>query len=145
MTTPAAELRTAAQTLRKLANDATPGPWRTHDTHLDLGGHTATVMTGKPGDGGLLAWVPTMSHAPWTDGRNAWNNAEYIAAMHPGVGAALAKLLREAHALHEPKHCPDAVDGCHCAGCGWCGDEDWPCSDVRNALAVARQILGSQP
>ncbi|QLJ06774.1 hypothetical protein HZZ00_37735 (plasmid) [Streptomyces sp. NEAU-sy36] len=57
--------------------------WRTHDTHLDLGGHTATVLTGERNDTELLAWVPTMSHQPWDESRNAWNNAEHIALNDP--------------------------------------------------------------
>jgi hypothetical protein len=59
----------------------------------------------------------------------------------------LAKLLRETAALHEPG-CPGKrPDGTNCGtphGCDWCGDEDWPCNDIRNALAVARAILGTQ-
>ncbi|WP_432136796.1 hypothetical protein [Streptomyces sp. bgisy154] len=56
----------------------------------------------------------------------------------------LAKLLRETGALHEPNTC-DKHEGCTPFGCQWCGDEDWPCNDMRNALAVARAINGSQP
>lgn len=65
------------------AQRATQTPWRTHDTHLDLGGHTATVLTGERNDTKLLAWVPTMSHEPWDETRNAWNNAEHIALNDP--------------------------------------------------------------
>jgi hypothetical protein len=56
----------------------------------------------------------------------------------------LAKLLREIAALHTPTAC-DKHEGCTPLGCDWCGDEDWPCNDMRNALAVARQILGTTP
>lgn len=62
---------------------ATQGVWRTHDTHLDLGGHTATVLVGERNDTELLAWLPTMSHASWDEARNAWNNAEHIALNDP--------------------------------------------------------------
>jgi hypothetical protein len=59
----------------------------------------------------------------------------------------LAKLLREIAALHEPG-CPgQRPDGSNCGkphGCDWCGDEDWPCNDTRNALAVARAINGGE-
>ncbi|MFD3568483.1 hypothetical protein [Streptomyces sp. NPDC058667] len=93
MTTPADELRTAAKTLREHAQDATPGPWRQHDTHLDLGGHTATVLSGKGNETELRAWLPTMSHEPWDETRNAWANASYMALMDPRVGHALADWL----------------------------------------------------
>ena len=59
---------------------------------------------------------------------------------------SLAKLLRETAALHEPGRCgkPTANGGtCGAAhGCGWCSDEEWPCNDIRNALAVARAVNG---
>ncbi|MGV9588214.1 hypothetical protein [Streptomyces tendae] len=51
----------------------------------------------------------------------------------------LAKLLRETAALHEHDNRPDH------GGCDWCGDEDWPCADIRNALAVARTINDTAP
>ena len=155
--TPVDELRAAAQTLRKLTDDATPGPW-----HRPLNTRYKATVTAALPEGERGAWldgidpdtgererctvamVPTRSNGKHSRQRGG-RDLEYIAAMDPGVGAALAKLLREVHALHEPKRCPDATDDCHCAGCDWCGDEDWPCSDVRNALAVARRILGGQP
>jgi hypothetical protein len=63
--------------------------------------------------------------------------ARYIAAMHPGVGEALAALLTSTAALHEqPTH-----RGQTSPGCQWCADEDWLCSDMRHALAVADAIL----
>lgn len=93
MTTPAEELRAAAARLRALAADATPGPWRQHDTHLGQYGYTATVLSGKGNDTDLRAWLPSMSHEPWDERRNVWSDAAYIAAMHPGVGAALADWL----------------------------------------------------
>jgi hypothetical protein len=68
----------------------------------------------------------------------------FIRARNP-----LAKLLRETAALHEPGRCGKPTgNGGACGavhGCDWCGDEDWPCNDIRNALAVARAILGNQP
>lgn len=42
--TAAEELAAAAEKLRKLATNATPGPWRQHDTHLGQYGYTATVV-----------------------------------------------------------------------------------------------------
>jgi hypothetical protein len=95
-TTPADELRGAAEKLRSLATDATPGPWRQHDTHLGQYGYAATVLSGEGNDTDLRAWLPSMSQEPWDETRNVWPDAQYIAAMHPGVGAALAELLETA-------------------------------------------------
>lgn len=134
--TPADELRKAAEKLRTLATTATPGPWRQHDTHLGQYGYAATVLSGEGNDTDLRAWLPSMSHKPWDEARNVWPDALYIAAMHPGVGAALADWLDSAAELHEegPHH-----------DCQWCGDEDWPCADIRHALAVARLINQEVP
>lgn len=94
--TPADELRTAATRIRELAANATPGPWRQHDTHLGQYGHTATVLSGDRTDPGprghLRAWLPTMSQDSWDNTRNVWADSAYIAAMHPDVGSALADL-----------------------------------------------------
>lgn len=90
---PAVLLRRAAALLRERATAATGGEWRTHDTHLPLGGHTATILVGERNDTELLAWLPTMSHEPWDDERNAWRNADWIATVHPGVGLALAAVF----------------------------------------------------
>lgn len=133
MTTPADELRVAAQTLREHAQTATPGPWRQHDTHLDLGGHTATVLSGTGNDTQLRAWLPTMSHEPWDEQRNVWADASYIALMGPDVGHALADLLeRQAHVAAEMQD--------------FLGNEFQDGAldqNVHNALAVARAINGS--
>jgi hypothetical protein len=56
----------------------------------------------------------------------------------------LANWLESTADLHEPHLC-DKHEGCEAIGCQWCGDEDWPCADMRNALAVARAINGGQP
>ncbi|MFE9921598.1 hypothetical protein ACFYQA_08445 [Streptomyces sp. NPDC005774] len=96
MTTPADELTAAADKLRALATNATPGPWRQHDTHLGQYGHTATVLSGERNTTELRAWLPSMSHEPWDEARNVWADAAYIAVMHPGVGEALAKWLEAA-------------------------------------------------
>ncbi|MFF7824231.1 hypothetical protein ACFZCM_03310 [Streptomyces rochei] len=56
----------------------------------------------------------------------------------------MAKQLRETAALHTPTACQKHV-GCDPLGCEWCADEDWPCADIRNALAVARAINGTAP
>lgn len=102
-TTPTTELRAAAALLREAASHATPGPWRTHDTWIDHGGHTATVLTDRPdiNDTELVAWLPTMSNQPWDEARNAWRNAGWMALMDPSVGLALADWL-DASALLLP-------------------------------------------
>lgn len=107
--TPSALLTAAADRLRDLAASATPGPWRQHDTYLDVGGYTATVLSGEPGKGGfhnLRAWLPTMSQEPWDETRNAWADARWIAALSPAVSPALERWLRETAVSldrHEPK------------------------------------------
>lgn len=63
------------------ARYATQEPWRSHDTHLDHGGHTATILAGEDNNTELLAWLPTMSHEAWDEARNAWRNANHI-VMH---------------------------------------------------------------
>ncbi|MFJ3923049.1 hypothetical protein [Streptomyces sp. NPDC090022] len=133
------ELHAAAERLRTLATAATAGPWYQHDTHLNQGGHTATVLTDRENvnDNELIAWVPTWSHQAWDETRNAWNNAAYLAAMHPGVGTSLAELLAAtadfAAAYPEMAHDHDRP------AC-----DDYACDVMGRALAVARTILGTQ-
>lgn len=68
--------------------------------------------------------------------------AAYATAMDPLTGKLLAKLLRDCAMLHDPTVCTKH-EGCQHKplGCSWCGDEDFPCQDVRNALALANRIL----
>lgn len=61
----------------------------------------------------------------------------------PAAADALADWLDSTSGLHEPQLC-DKHEGCAPLGCQWCGDEDFPCTDMRHALAVARQI-NAQP
>lgn len=77
----------------------------------------------------LVAWLPTMSSNPWDETRNAWRNAGWMALMHPGVGAALAKWL-------DTEAASNAGDEEH----GDCTEES--CT-LTAALTVARQILGT--
>ena len=81
MTTPADELRTAATRLRERANAATPGPWSA-DSSIPYG-----HRVGSSDETNWVAW--TGEHGE--DGSEA--DARFIAAMHPGVGAALADWL----------------------------------------------------
>ncbi|MEV3996706.1 hypothetical protein AB0K62_13650 [Streptomyces halstedii] len=140
---PADQLRAAAELLREAAGHATPGPWRTHDTHLgNVGGHTATVLTDRPNlnDTELIAWLPTMSHEPWDEARNAWRNAGWMALLHPGVGLALAQLL--------DRHAKEYDASVAAAANVWPDSADeaarWLAAQVPpEALAVARQLLGT--
>lgn len=86
MTTLADELRTAAETLRRLAEAATPSPW------------TETGI----GDFGWTVGSPTRSIAETEDNEQGRTDAAYIAAMHPGIGVALADWLDETARNSEP-------------------------------------------
>jgi hypothetical protein len=88
---PAGIVTRAAKLMHERANAATPRPWRMHDTHLNHGGHTATILSGEGGDTALCAWLPTWSSEPWNGAHNAWNNAAQIAGIaDPGVAHAIA-------------------------------------------------------
>ncbi|MFE3583719.1 hypothetical protein [Streptomyces vinaceus] len=100
--TPAEELRAAAEKLRVLAAEASPAPWAANQW-----GNVETA------DYAEVAEV-------WPLSAPANVNVNYIAVMHPGVGAALARMLEQA---------ADALAG-----------QDVP--DDEPALAVARAILG---
>lgn len=144
-------LNAAITRREETAQRATGTPWRTHDTHLDLGGHTATVLTGEGNDTELLAWVPTMSHESWDETRNAWNNAEHIALNDPQSVlrrcAADRKLLKlhqavPDHGRYSEPECPADCDGKHngppvCMACrSYVGDPlQAPCHTV---LALAQ-------
>lgn len=117
-------LRRAATLARETANAATCVPWtaelhRHRQTGAPVGAevHPVVKMEGN-GDGGVS------THA----------DAQHLALWHPGVALAVATWLEDVADLHEPHP--------HAYGCDWCSDEDWPCADTRNALAVARALLG---
>lgn len=101
------ELRAAADRLEALAKDATPGPWCTV--------HGGCVWSGDRNS-------PHDDSAPIVTDSASPDDHAYIAAMHPGVGLALAAWLRGMT--------DHAAWG---SGCNFCG--------VR-ALAVARAING---
>jgi len=119
-------LETAITEREDAARLATQGVWRTHDTHLDLGGHTATVLVGERNDTELLAWLPTMSHAPWDEARNAWNNAEHIAANDPASVLRRCAADRKLLELHAQDSLPNGIDLDECRTCGGV-NEPWPC------------------
>lgn len=89
-------LRAAAAKVRAAGSAATPGPWRTHDTYLNAGGYTATVLSGPAGQSDLRAWLPTRSVEPWDETRNVWNDAAWIALVNPDLGELLAAWLESA-------------------------------------------------
>ncbi|MFJ3834477.1 hypothetical protein ACIPY6_03050 [Streptomyces sp. NPDC090054] len=105
--TPADELRAAAEKLRTLAAEASPAPWT-----ANRWGNVETAGYEEVAEVWPLRAKP---HA----------NADHIAAMHPGVGTALADWL-DATASY---YTPGPAHPTH----------------VVHALAVARAILGSQP
>ncbi|WP_329390140.1 hypothetical protein [Streptomyces sp. NBC_01716] len=108
-TSPADELRTAAALLRARATTATPSPW---------------TQTGI-GDFGWYIDGPGIETADSDQGRA---DADYIALMHPGVGAALADWLDRMADANEAAN-------------------DWTFGLIATlnleALAVARQINGT--
>src|SRR4051812_12777522 len=113
------ELRNAAVLIRDHATGVTPGPWKaeTHPAH----GHRVSTAD----DTSWVAWTGEHNE------ENSDRDASWIALLHPGVGAALAKLLDDCAELHEP-HTPGNLIGFVPRGCQWCADEDFPCSDMRN-------------
>ena len=114
--TSAAELAAAAQKLRKLAEAATPGPW------VD---EVSPVHGFRVGTADRAAWVAfTGDYAD--EPEESGPDAAWIAALHPGVGLALAGWLREVAQRVErvPSHATDEPE-------------------ARYALAVARAVLGS--
>jgi hypothetical protein len=127
MTTPADELRTAASRLRQLADQATPAPWtwkRWHsdDCRTDCDDPTCFLLiVGSPhgpvGDADVDRDVFAVERSVQERGEG---DAAYIAAMHPGVGLALADWLGSA-----------------------AEDAEQIGADHR-ALTVARKILGGE-
>ena len=109
-------LRRAAARLDELAVAATRGPWRVAPIakRADVRGLPENTSGDYRGDS-----IATAADSEF--GACSQSSAAYIAAMHPGVGKALAAWLRgEANALHL---CPGHV--------------------AVAALTVAREILGA--
>lgn len=123
--TPAEELRAAATLLRdRLVSAATKGTWHVveYDSyHRGLYGFEAGLgtTTDEPDIAG---------HGYEGGGFERLCDAQYVAAMHPGVGAALADWL-DAYAEH-------LAATTH---------PGWQETTAGPQLAVARAILGSQP
>jgi len=119
--TPAEVLAAAADKLEALASKVPAGPWGAEERSVEaLGGESAwqrdVVFVGGDGEGG--ASTPRV--------------AEYIAAMNPLVGKALAEVLRrEANALKRSAQTP-----------GFDGVTLMLPDDV--LLALARLIIGGE-
>ncbi|MER5482958.1 hypothetical protein ABT024_07040 [Streptomyces sp. NPDC002812] len=129
--TPAEELRAAAALLRdRLVSAATEGPW--HVTEYDV--YTQQSYDFEAGLGTAPGRVDVVGHGYEGGGFDRLCDAQYVAAMHPGVGAALADWLDAASAHVRAGYvcCDSGADRCYE-------------SATPQALAVARTILGSQP
>jgi hypothetical protein len=114
MTTPIEDLREAARLLRERAGKATPGPWE------DDGGEIHGAHVG--------IWVGETLQIRDLGLTNA--NSAYIAALHPGVGLALAVWLDWMVDAQEAAE----VDDIH--------DRGYVVDGLNLALAVARAYLG---
>ena len=128
MTSPADELRAAADTLRSLTTDATEGPWAHEDPNTRWGDDHDHQLIG----GGKIL-------ATFNNNHNGPLNALYTAAMSPNVGTALADwLTREAELwdLIETVKAEYGPQGLSVTT---------PLSTHAQALAVARAITGGQP
>lgn len=120
--TPAAVLKGAADEIRQLATEATPGPW-----HAWAGTYPHLVIQGPPGVLSEAKGIVSTNLAV-----NERADSSWIAALHPGVGMALADWLESTAATVEAvtrKHADAAPTDAH-----------W----LAPALAVAQQILGAQ-
>lgn len=132
--TPAAELRAAAARLRQLAADTSPGPW-------PLAYDTCCTTEDCP-HAPWVSGVGPLTHVESDHGEDAMSAAvHWIAAMHPGVGVALADWL------------DDAARGCDATVVA--ARRVWPldCDESEafiqeqapaRALAVARALGGAQ-
>lgn len=115
----AQELKTAATRLRDTAKNVDLGPpWATCD-------RAGAVVTGAEGRAG--EWVA----ADLYEGDAAW-----IALAHPALAEPLADWLAFVATSHEPS--PTNT-------CNWCFAGNWPCVEMKRALAVAKLINGSGP
>jgi len=88
--------------LRRLEAEATPAPWRTHDTWLDLGGYTEVVIRSDKTVPWAVTWLPTRSGKPGDDQYRCAEDAALIAAMRnalPGLLTELERLGKENTAL----------------------------------------------
>lgn len=133
--TPAALLRRAAEHLRTLAAEATPGPWALRWTGQDLQVHgPGQEYPYSVAEWGyaVATWEPEASQqrAECDTG-----NADYLAAMHPGVGLALADWLDAAADMAQAY--PELAHDHDRPAC-----DDYACDVMGRAIETARTLLG---
>lgn len=128
MTSPADELRAAATRLKKLASQATPGPWEAtwRGQEYQLDGNSEDDLS--PVAEWTYAIVATEPAAAEQRAECDTADADYIAAMGPNVALALADWLDETAAHLAATATPFWQEGVG-----------------RHPLAVARGINGGQP
>jgi hypothetical protein len=117
--TPADELRAAAHLIRRHADGVTPGPWKSE----------ASVQYGhRVGAADNSAWVARTGDR---DEEHSARDADWIALMHPVLGAALAEWLDGTAATVEAvsRKIPEGADE----------RDHW----LAPALAVARAVNGT--
>lgn len=100
--TPAERLLAAADLLDKRAEKATDGPWTARVFDFDADSHDFADVIGKQEveqySGSYTVKTALVAGGASEVGEPGWlapANANYIATMHPEVGKALAKVLRE--------------------------------------------------
>ena len=86
-------LRRAASLMRKRAEAASTGPWKSWQEGRDhRGGDSFIQSTDEPDNTDLYVTVGRNYHPKWSA------DQDYVASMHPGVGMAVAEWLEtEAH------------------------------------------------
>lgn len=140
--TAAEELRAAADTIRKLGREATPGPWhRPLNTRYKASIRAALPEGEQPNkwrdgidpDTGERETVTVVTVPIWSNGEHArkrgGRDLEWIALAHPGLAEPLATWLEVMSGVAE---C-DAERGFKTS------------AQTEAALAVARVILGRTP
>lgn len=126
----AEDLRAAASLLRDyLVSAATDGPWHV----VEYDNYTRDTYEFDAGLGSTPDSPDIAGHGCEGGGFDRLCDAQYAAAMHPGVGAALADWLDVAYAHVRADYvcCDSGADRCYESG-------------TPQALAVARAILGSR-
>ena len=119
--TPAALLRRAAEHLRTRASEATPGPW-------EYDGNPSGAVTAAP-------YARPVASACNRGLATNTANARHIAAMHSGVGLALADWLQAAADMAEAY--PEMAHDHDRPAC-----EDYACDVMGRAIETARVVLG---
>jgi hypothetical protein len=134
--TPSDLLSAAADRVRDLAAQATPGPWRQHDGWWPgTLGVVASVLSGEDNDTQVRALLPTFEDEPNSDARNVRADAAWVAAMSPEVAPHLEAWLRHAAVMFEVSK--RRAETWHRVN-----EEAYVSDSDHEALAFARVILG---